>query len=76
MKNKKTNKKRKNGPIEDVFIKILPFSAKTTKTLLVIISIANLSMSAFFFTETISKLENSKDLSQIFQIRSENTISY
>jgi len=75
MKNKKKKQKRKDGAIEKVFIKILPFSARTTKTLLVIISIVNIAMSVFLFMETITKLEKSNELAQIFQIRSEITDS-
>lgn len=70
---KKKNKKIKNGPIESIFIKILPFSAKTTKTLLVVVSIINLTISTFLFIETINKLEKSKELANVFQIRSQNT---
>lgn len=74
MKNKKHKKKIKNGPIEKMFIKVLPFSAKTTKTLLVLISIINLTFSAFLFSETVIKLEQTDDLAQVFQLRSGNTV--
>jgi len=68
-------KKIKNGPIENIFIKISPFSSKVTKLILVLISVVNLTFSVFLFTETISKLEQTNELAQFFQLRSQNTTS-
>jgi len=72
MKNKKT---RKNGRLEKIFIKVLPFSEKTTKLLMVLISIINITFSVFIFSETINKTGQNNELTQLFQLRSGETFS-
>jgi|GEM_PF-3130433 hypothetical protein len=68
-------KNKKNGELENMFIRISPFSAKQTKTILVVLSIVNLVASGMIFIETIQKERGSEYLSQTFIERVNNTRS-
>lgn len=71
----KNKKAKKIGKLEKFFIDVLPFSARTTKTLLVIFSIINYMISGMLFSETMQKELSQRDLAQNFSERVENTRS-
>jgi hypothetical protein len=70
------SKKRKNKrSLENWFYKVSPFGKKLTRTMLYLLVIINFTISGFLFNETISTLEESKEVAQNFQQRAEHTKS-
>jgi hypothetical protein len=70
------SKKRKNKrSLENWFYKVSPFGKKLTRTMLYLLVIINFTISGFLFNETISTLEESKEVAQNFQERAEHTKS-
>ncbi|NCS98725.1 hypothetical protein GW764_00910 [Candidatus Parcubacteria bacterium] len=70
-----SKKKNKNGKLENFIISILPFSARTTKTLLVAFAIFNFAISGMLFSQTIQEEKEREMLAQNFIERVNNTRS-